>query len=404
MRLHKTGLLDAVITLESLVTKQTIESADLIVFCRNTEPRYSHIIRLVHAQRIPYVYDLDDNFFELPIESELGGYHRSPERISMLTQYLQLAGLVRVYSEPLFERVYALNPRIEQVTGTVDWSLILNPTENMKKIRIVYSTARVYDDMTEIILPALSRVLQTYGAKVEVHFWGTRPAGLSSFSNVHLHSLISDYDRFLRRFSQAGFDIGLAPLNNDLFSRSKTNNKFREYGACRVAGIYSDMDVYSNCVTDTETGLLVSNNSGAWYRAIVRLIQEPDLREKIKSRAHDYASEHYPQGAFEVVWWNHIQKVLSERERVLSPTLALSEDSFSPGQRVEMEKAASYDDSGKKSILILIGIKFSGVFRHFLRYGLHVTFWLVRRSLYNYWMVLKLRMLTSSAAKVFRRR
>ena len=81
--------------------------------------------------------------------------------------------------------------------------------------------------------------------------------------NVHHHGLICRYDRYLRRFSRGGYDIGLAPLPDDAFYRSKTNNKFREYGASGIAGIYSHNEVYAHCVEHEVSGLLVANETEA---------------------------------------------------------------------------------------------------------------------------------------------
>ena len=168
--------------------------------------------------------------------------------------------------------------------------------------------------MHKLFLPALQRVLTRYAGRVEVHFWGCRPPGLSALpgrAGVCYHPIIRDYDRFLRCFSRGGFDIGLAPLHNDLFHRSKTNNKFREYAACRIAGIYSNVNVYSDCVREGETGLLVENNEEAWHDALVRLVESAALRSAIQSRGRAYVEEHYRQEDFEEVFWGQIERVLS---------------------------------------------------------------------------------------------
>ena len=39
-----------------------------------------------------------------------------------------------------------------------------------------------------------------------------------------------------------------------------------QYGACGVAGVYSDMPVYNTSVQDGLTGLLAANNEAAWRR------------------------------------------------------------------------------------------------------------------------------------------
>ena len=172
----------------------------------------------------------------------------------------------------------------------------------------------------EIFRPALARILSRYAGRVEAHFWGCRPPPPASgfpasgcpaaLANVRHHGLICHYDRYLRRFSRAGYDIGLAPLPDDAFYRSKTNNKFREYGASGIAGIYSHVDVYADCVRHEVTGLLAANDADSWHDALVRLIEDETLRTRIQRQARQYVREHYAQEKFEQLFLEQIQAVL----------------------------------------------------------------------------------------------
>jgi hypothetical protein len=107
-----------------------------------------------------------------------------------------------------------------------------------------------------------------------------------------------------------GYDIGLAPLKNDLFHNSKTNNKFREYGACWVAGVYSNAEIYTDCVENGRTGLLVSNEEDAWYKAIKKLIDDPGLRESIQAEARAYVEKEYALNAFASSLMDDINQLL----------------------------------------------------------------------------------------------
>jgi hypothetical protein len=64
------------------------------------------------------------------------------------------------------------------------------------------------------------------------------------------------------------------------------------------------------------------------------------------------------------------------------------------------------DSGNHKEELALNPIKrkINSFVRHLQQQGFRMTFWLVRRSLYNYWMVGKLRVLTSNAANIFRQK
>ena len=384
MRLYQTKLLKVKITLEYLVSRKNLEWADLIIFCRNTESRYAWILDLIINRNLPFVYDIDDNFFEVPLDSEQGKYYRHPERLAMHNRYIRSADLVRVYSDPLLERMKTLNANVEKVFGPIDWDLISPPQVHLRQrpVKLVYATSRFDDDLANLFIPALKRALGRYGEEVEVHFWGFKPNGLNGRHRVHYHSMVANYDRFLRRFSREGFDIGLAPLEKDVFHRSKTNNKFREYGACGIAGIYSDVDVYSSCVSEGETGLLVSNETDSWYRAVVRLVENHDLREKIKRQALEHVRLHYPEKDFERVWWNQIQRVSEKKGKQSAPNTFLYENNET------LLNAKTLPEN--QSRLLSFVMKTQNVIRKFRRKESKATFALLKWRLNDYWMAFKI--------------
>ena len=76
----------------------------MVVFCRNVRPDRAELLRAAVTSGVPVLYDLDDNFFELPPDSAAGRIFAQPEHLAMLTEYLSTASLVRVYSRPLLAR------------------------------------------------------------------------------------------------------------------------------------------------------------------------------------------------------------------------------------------------------------------------------------------------------------
>lgn len=290
-----------------------IEWADLVIFCRNVEP-IGGILERILATDKPYIYELDDNFFELPLDTPEGKYYRDPNRLSMLEKYIKYASLVRVYSPPLEDRIRQYTSKVISVKAPVNLNHLPStpPQRDPRKIKIVFSTSRtVADNLAQIFMADLIRIIHEYGNNVEVHFWGYMPAELKGVRSVKLHRFMSNYPKYLRTIYEMGYDIGLAPLKDDLFHNSKTNNKFREYGACWTAGIYSNVDVYKSCVEDGKTGLLVSTEKGAWYEAIKKLINDPARRKRIQEEARILVEWEYAMDTFALLLLDDINRVLA---------------------------------------------------------------------------------------------
>ena len=308
--LHASWQIDLRVVTERSRVGRRADWPDVVVFNRNCDPRHVKWHERLLDVGTPCIYELDDNFFESPRGSSLERSFGTSAQIACLRRYLQAAALVRVYSSTLRERVAALNPHTAQVVAAVEYQEAREPSRDPSApLKIVYPTSRAPDERCELFVPAVSRVLDRYRGQVEMHFLGYGPRELRHHPHVRFHRFHMDYLAFLRDFARAGYDIGLAPLVDDPFHRSKTNNKFREFGACRIAGIYSNIDVYSSCVTDGETGLLVNDRPEEWYHAIVRLVEDHALRRAIQARARSYVEVHYAPSDAQATWLRQIDEV-----------------------------------------------------------------------------------------------
>jgi glycosyltransferase involved in cell wall biosynthesis len=318
LALHRERRIVFDVALESWspVGPRRLAAADLVVFCRNTEPAHGAALDASIRMGKPIIYELDDDFFAIPPEASGSDYHRDPARLAQLERYLSEASLVRVYSEALRARVAAVNPRVHRVDGLVDWDLV-PPTPVPRApglLKIVYATSRRVDHLAALFMADLCRVLDTYRGRVEAWFCGYRPTELAGRPDVHVVDFIEDYDAFFRWFAGAGFEIGLAPLPDGEFYRAKTNNKFREYAASGIAGIYSDVVVYRECVDHGRTGLLVPDVPHGWLTAMSRLIEDDGLRRGIRSQAAAYARARYGVSQAADTWLTHIEAAWAGRK------------------------------------------------------------------------------------------
>lgn len=271
---------------------------DVVVFCRNCEIIDLNLLYNLKLKGKKIVFELDDNFEEIPLDTYIGLYLRQYYRLHVIRRFYELSDVTRVFSDRLFHQASRHNANLQRVNSYFDFSIVDGLTvrpSNDDVIKLAFPSSRI--DNNEIgmdFYEAVTTILSRYPGKVELHLWGNSiPAPLVGLEGVILNKSDKNYRRFVSTFFQSGFDIGLAPGNDNPFFHSKTNNKYREFGGCGIAGIYSNFPPYANSVVHKVTGLLVDSTPSDWIDAIELLISNKQLRTNIQRAAKEDVLNRY---------------------------------------------------------------------------------------------------------------
>jgi hypothetical protein len=95
---------------------------------------------------------------------------------------------------------------------------------------------------------------------------------------------LHDYYAFV-----AGLDIGLAPLMDHGFNRSRSDVKFLEYAAHGVVPVVQALVPYLDTVRQEETGFLFSTPAQL-IQTLTRLAADPPLRHRVAGAAYRYVA------------------------------------------------------------------------------------------------------------------
>ncbi len=95
-----------------------------------------------------------------------------------------------------------------------------------------------------------------------------------------------DYDTYMALLGQC--EISFMPLSDTPFNRAKSDLKFIEAGACRVAALASHV-VYTESIEDGRTGLLFHNVDELRDR-LLRLVVMPELARNLGDAARSYVA------------------------------------------------------------------------------------------------------------------
>ncbi len=136
------------------------------------------------------------------------------------------------------------------------------------------------------LMPALNDVAEKAGERLRFHV--VHDQGF--FDALHTphkrFTPICDHDTYLALLGEC--EISLMPLADTPFNRAKSDLKFIEAAACRVAALASHI-VYGDSIEDGRTGLLF-HNAGEVHDRLLRMVAMPELARGLGDAARHYVA------------------------------------------------------------------------------------------------------------------
>ena len=245
------------------------------------------IISIAHEKNKPCVLDLDDALFDLPENHPdyiSGAYAHS--LISFLN-ILPKVDAVTVPTEKLAEilRTITKTP-IHILPNLFDdelWGIEPHrpvPDDGQLTLLFFGSPSHIID--LPIILGVLKEIHTKYLNKVSFVFYGIPlPADMPiNFPLTQLPSETYIYASFPEKIKRIKADVGLAPLSDSIFNRSKSSIKYFEYTAMGLPTIASNLEPYQAVINDGVNGLLASTPQD-WVESIIRVIESSIFRQDL---------------------------------------------------------------------------------------------------------------------------
>lgn len=265
------------------INTEAVANADVIIVQRQACVVPIERLRRIN-QQIKIIFDLDDNFFELPAgHPDIPIYDKYKD---CFIEYMEKSDAVTVPSE-YFQQYLDL-----QFPASPVIYLLENPTlrasivfqDVITKPHILISGAMSHYSDFPIVVPVLEQLLEQY-PDLTCTIWGmTKDHEIMEHPRVHVRrDTQPNYRIYLSELEYYQRSIAFVPLDRNTFNHSKSNVKQLEYMSAGIEGIYSALGVY----TETPFSHVVPNDTDAWLSIAQQLIEERQKERPLYNKYFD---------------------------------------------------------------------------------------------------------------------
>jgi glycosyltransferase involved in cell wall biosynthesis len=285
--------------------------ADVIVGQRITEDNPTELWRMLSTGELgvrpKLIYEIDDDLLNVPESfGLLHAHHAAPQRRLNIAANLARADVVTTTNAHLAERVQrytdaevhvipnyvperfvlpAMPERPEQGDGpTIGWAGSDSHREDFEQVIIpLRKVLRAHDVDVHIVGPDYTPRLRSATPR-EIHYSKVRHTGW--------------IDGVPAYYGALDFHVGIAPLVDNVFNRSKSDVKLKEYAARGIASVASRVGPYRHTATGSEVphygvGAPGGTHSvAAWNDMLEYVVENPHAVADMAKLAHKWATAH----------------------------------------------------------------------------------------------------------------
>lgn len=237
-------------------------------------------LRLKHR----LVFETDDDVWSIDPTNFAAVLAHKPDVIDATEQALIMANMVTVSTEPLAEVVRKYHDNVVVLPNHIPGAMLSMERPRRDKLTVGWAGGDSHLRDIALIAPELRRFFRA-NKGIDFHTIGTDYRSAMQLPGRHTpwNQDIMAYYRTI------DFDIGLAPLIDSTFNRSKSAIKCMEYAALGIPVIASDVEPYREFVVHGETGWLVRDRY-YWKRYLFELASDEAMREEMGAAARRRAA------------------------------------------------------------------------------------------------------------------
>lgn len=264
-----------------------IRHADVLILKNICDPDMLPLIRERKQQKKVTVYELADNICAIPPWSPVHFFYKNQENLLLFKRLAHYCDAMQ-FTIPELQRIYGyLNPSSEVFLNQISTAPPEKKFNNRPEIIIGWGGSHGHlEDMAEISGPLINWITSRDDVKLYLmcsdQIWSIFERLSPTRKQRFKPGSLNDYYAFLRKI-----DIGLAPLKNTAFNRSRSDIKFLEYAVHGVVPVVRSSLPYLSSVKHGKTGFLFEDAEGM-LNALEILTGNIHLISKVAKAARDY--------------------------------------------------------------------------------------------------------------------
>ena len=237
---------------------------------------------------------VDDLLGEVP-EKHPNRVFQSREGHQRMVQALRASDRLIVTTETLRQHYRQYVPDVRLVPNSLDrpWFAVEVKREPGARLRVGWIGAGQHQGDLELIAP----IVAEFAAEVDWVFMGMSIDAIKPHLK-EFHSFVSIAD-YPAKMASLNLDIAIAPLQDNLFNRCKSNLRLLEYGAMGWPVVCSDVFPYRS----DEPPVLRCSTPEEWRAALRRLIDDAALRAALGQQLHHWVQEKYALQGLTQCWF-----------------------------------------------------------------------------------------------------
>lgn len=236
--------------------------------------------------KIPLVTEMDDNMLSTPAYNPASAVYGNGSHLRALAiEQMRMSdalivstpGLKETYSE-FCENIYVLENSLDLRV----WNNLRHP-KRKDFVRLGWAGGASHVEDLRIIEPVVRKTLEKHKTARFMFIHGVP----DFFRNIDRVETVADWtriDRWPQFLASKGIDIGLAPLVDSAFNRSKSNLRWLEYSGLRIPTIASKVGHFAETIEQAVDGMLCESEDD-WLQSIDWLISDEVARKKIAKNA-----------------------------------------------------------------------------------------------------------------------